>query len=258
MFDKYAAYAQAVQSPVEDARFLRRVYRELTGNEPRTMREDFCGAFALCCEWAKLGKDKIAIGLDIDPEALSYGHTHYKSSLTSDEQSRVIAYERDVLRAKVKSADIICALNFSYFIFHAREQLRSYFKSCREALKRNGLLVVDIFGGTQCTHPSIDTKRIAGLQYFWEQKTFDPISNRAQFYIHFKTKDGQKFNRAFSYDWRMWGIPEIRDLMTEVGFKEIAIYCEGTRRDGSGNGRFTRQERTEAGEVWVAYIIGRR
>ncbi len=81
-FDKHAAYALAVQSPKEDARFLRRVYRELRGKEARILREDFCGTFALCCEWVKANGDSSAFGLDIDPAPIEYGSCNYLSALT--------------------------------------------------------------------------------------------------------------------------------------------------------------------------------
>ena len=111
-FDKYAAYALSVQSPKEDARFLRRIYRDVNSSEPALMREDFCGAFALCCEWVKLDQGKRAIGLDIDPEALFYGSDHYLPLLTDSAKSRLKTLQNDVLRSAAPKADIICALNF--------------------------------------------------------------------------------------------------------------------------------------------------
>ena len=32
--------------------------------------------------------------------------------------------------------------------------------------------------------------------------------------------------RAFTYDWRFWTLPEIRELMTEAGFRETRVYVE--------------------------------
>ena len=49
-FDKFKYYGQAVQSPDADAEFLQN-YQEIKGKKPTVMREDFCAAFALCCEW---------------------------------------------------------------------------------------------------------------------------------------------------------------------------------------------------------------
>ena len=116
-FDKYAAYSRAVQAPREDVRMLRGMYREIVGHEPNVMREDFCGAFALCCEWVKLGIKKEAIGIDLDPEALAYGRSHNLSALPISEQSRIRTLKSNVLSSVVPKAELICALNFSYNIF---------------------------------------------------------------------------------------------------------------------------------------------
>ena len=257
-FDKYAAYASSVQSPREDARFLRKVYRDLNHCEPADMREDFCGAFALCCEWVKLDDHKHAIGLDIDPEALHYGRSHYQPLLSASAESRLKTFERDVLRPSAPRADIICALNFSYFTFKDRSQLLRYFDNCHSSLNSKGLFIVDVFGGPRCEYPSVETKRTAGLTYFWEQESYDPINNHAQFYIHFKPKNGRKRSRVFGYNWRMWSIAEIRDIMLEVGFKDVVVYWEGTARNGTGSGKYYQKNRGEPCEVWLAYVVGLR
>ena len=257
-FDKYEAYAKSVQAAGKEARFLRVLYRNINKSEPKIMREDFCGTFALCCEWAKLGAEKRAIGLDIDPEPLAYGTQNYLPKLNDAARSRVTIMERDVLKPGAPKADIICALNFSYFAFHERETLLKYFTECRKALKPGGLLAVDTFGGPQCGEPSIDRKRLPGFTYFFEQEMFDPINNRTRFSIHFKPKNGRIRKRAFVYDWRMWSIPEIRDIMQDAGFKDPQVYWEGTARNGGGSGTFNRKDRGEPCQVWVAYVVGRR
>jgi SAM-dependent methyltransferase len=256
-FDKYEAYARSVQSPREDARFMRLVYRNLNKNEASIMREDFCGTFALCCEWVKLDESKRAIGLDIDPEPLAYGTTNYFSELLPSQRTRIKTLQRDVLVRHTTKSDIICALNFSYFCFHERATLLRYFKACRHSLRSNGLFIVDAFGGPQHGEPSLDKKRLPGLTYFFEQENFDPINNRTRFSLHFKPKDGRTHKRAFTYDWRMWSIPEIRDVMLDAGFKGVEVYWEGTARDGRGSGRFNRKAKGEPCQVWVAYVVGR-
>lgn len=94
-----------------------------------------------------------------------------------------------------------------------------------------------------------------GYSYYWDQDCFDPITNEAQFYIHFKRRGEAKRQEVFSYDWRMWSIPELRDLLVEVGFSATYVYWEGSDKNGEGNGIFTRAERGEECEAWVAYIV---
>ncbi len=255
-FDKYRAYSEAVQSPYNDVRFLRRVYRELVGAEPTVMKEDFCGTFALCCEWAKLGKEYRAIGLDIDPEPIEYGKSHYLHLLSPSAQSRVKILKKDVLSPLSTKVDITCALNFSYFAFHERATLLKYFSSVRKTLTKNGLFIVDIFGGPDYGTVYVDTKRLTDFVYTFEQEYFDPISNRTRFRIHFTPRNSRPIKNAFTYDWRMWSIPEIKDLMKEAGFKDTVVYWEGTARNGRGSGEFHKRSKGESCSIWVGYVVG--
>jgi SAM-dependent methyltransferase len=255
-FDKFAAYHNSVQCPKDDVRFLRRVYRDVNGSEPSVLREDFCGTFAICCAWVRLDQDKKAIGLDIDKNTLDYGKKHYLSQLSESQRSRVHTLHKDVLSYSGEKADIDCALNFSYYIFHSRKTLLRYFKSCRRSLRPGGIMIIDSFGGPKCGESSVEIKRLPGLTYYWEQEDFDPINNRARFYIHFKPRGGQKHMRAFSYDWRMWTIPELRDVMIDAGFRDVLVYWEGTAADGSGNGKYHRRKTGDSSQAWIAYIVG--
>jgi hypothetical protein len=54
----------------------------------------------------------------------------------------------------------------------------------------------------------------------------------------------------------MWSIPEVRDVMLDAGFDDVAVYWEGTGRNGRGSGKFHRRERGESCSIWVAYVVG--
>jgi hypothetical protein len=260
-FDKYHFYMASVQSPEADAEFLRNRYREIRGRDPVTLREDFCGTFALCCEWTKLGKKYAAIGVDIDPEPIEYGQREYLALLKKPEQGRVEICQADVLKSKLPAADISCSLNFSYFCFKDRQVLRDYFAQTLKGLKRGGIHVLDCFGGAKCHEPNEEETFFedSKFSYFWDQDTFNPINNYSQFYIHYKRKGEKKRERVFSYDWRMWSIPELKDILLEVGYRDVGVYWEGTDEDGDGNGLFTRtDDPREECEAWVAYIVAEK
>lgn len=255
-FDKYAVYTRAVQAPEYDAKFLRQVYRELVNSEPALFREDFCGTHALACEWVKLADSMHAVGIDIDPEPLMYGTEHHAALLTASQRKRLKTMQGDVLHARLAKADVACAFNFSYFCFHSRQTLVHYFSRVRRSLRSQGIFVVDIFGGPDHAEPSMDIRSISGMKYYFEQEYFDPVSNRTRFHIHFHPKGGRMRKRVFSYDWRMWSIPEIREAMVDAGFDDTVVYWEGTGREGRGNGRYRRREKGESCQVWTAYIVG--
>lgn len=254
-FDRYAHYLQAVQSPEIDCQFITRTYKELRKRKPTIMREDFCGTFKICCEWVKQNRTNRAIGIDLDPEPLAYGHANHVSHLTEDQQQRLLTVQDSVMTARVDKADVIAALNFSYFFFKSRLMMRQYFARARKGLKKDGILILDAFGGPACQEYCEDKTLIdKQFYYFWEQVNFDPVTNEALFHIHFQRKGEAKRKRVFTYDWRMWSIPEIRDCLMEAGFHRTHVYWEGTTRTGEGNGVFTRAEKGEECEAWVVYI----
>lgn len=255
-FDKYELYNEAVQSAAEDVKFYRKVYKQIRkGKKPTVLREDFCGAGAISCEWVKLDKELRSCGLDLDREPMEYGRENYISKLNLEQQNRVVLIKKDVLTYNLPAADIAVAVNFSYFFFKKREILKRYFENVYKSLNQNGLFVVDIFGGTQCADSIEDKTKHKKFTYYWDQKNFDPITSEAYFEIHFGYK-GKKHKGVFSYDWRMWTIREIRELMLEVGFQDTKVYWEGTKKDGSGNGEFTATEKGESCLSWIAYIAG--
>lgn len=254
-FDKYALYTEAVQSPDTDVEFVRDTYKELKKKLPVTFREDFCGTFITCCEWVKLNKNFKAIGVDLDPEPLSYGRERYLPKLKPDQIKRVTLLEGDVLSPKLPKADVVMAANFSYFVFKTRDRMKQYFKNVLGGLNKDGLFIIDCFGGSLCYDANEESTKNRKFTYYWEQEDFDPVANRAQFYIHFRLKNGKKYERVFSYDWRLWSIPELRDILEEVGFSKVHIYWEGTKRDGTGDGNFKNAVVGEACDSWVAYLV---
>lgn len=255
-FNKYELYSQAVQSAEGDVKFYRKIYREIRkGKNATILREDFCAAGAISCEWVKLDKKNKSCGLDLDQEPMNYGRAHYISKLNKDQQSRIALIKKDVLTKGLPTADISVAVNFSYFLFKKREILKKYFKNVYDSLNKDGLFVLDIFGGTQCTDAIEDKTKHKNFTYYWDQKNFDPVTNEAYFEIHFGFK-GKKYENVFNYDWRMWSIPEIKEIMLEVGFQDTKVYWEGTSKKGEGNGVFLPVKKGEACLSWIAYIAG--
>ena len=204
----------------------------------------------MCCAWVKAGPDQRAIGVDLDSEPLTYGTKNYLSQLRPEAQKRVQILQMNVMNPKLPPADIVCALNFSYFILKTRDELKHYFQSVYKTLNRRGLFVVTPSAGQNAGKP---TRKYAhpedGYTYYWEQGYFDPISHESKFHIHFKRPGEVKRQRVFTYDWRVWSIAEIRDLMAEVGFKETHVYWEGTDKNGDGNGIFRRSNKGEECEA---------
>lgn len=253
-YDKYKLYSAAVQSPETDVVFLRDTYKELRKKAPESMREDFCGTYALSCEWVKLNPKHRAVGVDLDPEPIAYGTEHYYSKLKLDQRLRLEILNANVMDPNLPKVDLVAAMNFSYFIFKSRSAIMEYFKNVLRTLNKDGIFILDLFGGSLC-HDAIEEKtKRKGFTYYWDQKNFDPVTNFAEFAIHFKLDGGKKQLDQFTYDWRMWTIPELREILAEVGFKKTHVYWEGTNKQGGGDGVFKRVDKGESCQSWIAYI----
>ncbi len=257
-FDKYWHYRHSVQSPDIDVRFIRNCYRSLKKKSGYVFREDFCSTFSLSCEWVKMGKLYKASAVDIDKKPLQYGRENNLTELNEHQKSRIQLIHSSVLNPNITKADIIAALNFSYFALKKREELKKYFLNCLKSLNTKGILVLDCFGGSECFQANEEQVNHGSFIYYWDQKNFDPVSHHSVFHIHYKRRGEKKRKRVFSYDWRLWTIPEIRDLLLEAGFRKTHIYWEGTNKKGEGNGRFVRKKTGEECESWVAYIISEK
>lgn len=65
--------------------------------------------------------------------------------------------------------------------------------------------------------------------------------------------------RAFSYDWRMWTLPEIREIMGEAGYSNATVYWEGTEEGTEeGDGNFEPAVEGEADPAWIAYVVAEK
>ncbi len=106
------------------------------------------------------------------------------------------------------------------------------------------MLLLDAYGGADSQRTSEETREVDDdFDYVWDQHRFDPIHHHVTNFIHFEFPDGSRIKRAFRYDWRLWSIPEIRELLQEAGFYKSEVYWEGTDREtGEGNDVFSPRE----------------
>ncbi len=258
--DIHELYEHSVQNVENEIEFLQKTFTSLTGRTAYLYREDFCGTASASCEWVKQGSEYQAIGVDIDGSVLDWGRKNRIAKLPLEDQARVRLMESDVLTVETPKVDLLAAFNFSYWIFEERATMLRYMRTCRDALKDDGVLFMDMFGGPESfeeTKEKTKHKKL-GFTYIWHQAEFHPITNHMQCYIHFKFKDGSKIKKAFSYAWRLYTAPELRDLLLEAGFSNVTVYWEGEDEDGEGNGEFLPDAKGEADLAWIAYIVAEK
>ncbi|MBT8130869.1 MAG: class I SAM-dependent methyltransferase [Gammaproteobacteria bacterium] len=256
--DKHLLYEESVQNVEEEIKFLEQVYFDLRKRPAQTLREDFAGTTAAACEWIRNGDDRRAWAVDIDADVLSWGRQRHVNKLNAEQQQRIELVEGDVLEVNTPLSDMIVAFNFSYFIFKTRDTLRAYFERARKNLQPDGMFMLDCFGGSEAYEECEEDTELDDFTYVWDQDCFDPISANLQCFIHFHFPDGSKMRKAFEYDWRLWTLPEIRELLQEAGFSKSTVYWEGFDEDGEGNDDYKPAERGDADPAWIAYIVAER
>jgi SAM-dependent methyltransferase len=254
--ERHWLYQESVQSPEVHFSFFDRVYRERNGRPPYTIKEDFCGTALLAAEWVAYRRRNAAIGVDLDAPTLQWGMRNNIEKLTDEQRRRVHLVRGDVLHVTRPKVDLVVALNFSYNIFHTREALRAYFRAARRSLAPGGVFVCDMFGGWEAQKPMTERTRHRGFTYIWELERYDPLANFGRYHIHFEFRDGGGIRRAFTYDWRLWTVPEVQELLHEAGFDRVDLYWEGVdRRTGFGNSVFRKVKTATNSAGWIVFFV---
>ena len=148
--------------------------------------------------------------------------------------------------------DIVLAMNFSYWILHTRTGMRRYFEKVRDALVEDGVFFLDAYGGYDAFREMKETTGNDGFTYVWDQARYDPITGRQRCHIHFRFPDGSRIKDAFVYEWRLWTLPEIREILEGSG-ASVTSRCTGrepTSRPAKGTASSRRPStarRTPAG-----------
>lgn len=255
---RHELYETAVQDPAAEVAFIRDTYQAIRGRRPRILREDFSGPAGTACRWVQQGADYRALGVDIDPAVLDWGRRHRVARLSETQQRRITLIRADVLKARTEPVDVVAAFNFSYWIFKKRPLLRRYFRSVGKALRPDGLFFLDAFGGYDAFRV-LKERRVNGhFTYVWEQADYHPVTGDIRCHIHFRFPDGSRLRRAFTYDWRLWTLPEICEVLREAGFRRSTVYWEGDDGEGGGNGEFRAESRGEADRGWIAYVVAEK
>lgn len=252
--DKHELYQASVQDPDFEVDLASSFFKKRVGRKAMSLREDFCGTAYLCSRWVKSHKKRTATGVDFHPPTLRWGREHNIAPL-GKHADRVTLVEGDVRDPHPARHDVVMALNYSYFCFKERDALRGYFESVKGHLVEDGLFFMDLFGGWEAQQVMIEERKLRQFRYVWDQAKYNPITAEFLAYIHFEFADGSKMKRAFTYDWRLWTIAELRDLLAEAGFGYVECLWEDEDEDGEGNGHFRRRVNVQNDPGWNAYLM---
>jgi hypothetical protein len=257
--DRHHLYQESVQDTETEIDFIQETWEALRQRPAELLREDFCGTANTASEWVRRDAGHYAIGVDLDEEVLEWGELNNLSNLDDDQRSRIQLLHENVLHTDPGLADIVLAMNFSYYLFLTREELLEYFRCVHAGLMDDGILFLDAYGGYDAPREIEEKRECEGFTYIWEQASFNPIDASMTCHIHFEFPDRSRLDKAFSYHWRLWTLPEIRDLLIDAGFSDVTIYWEGTDEENNeGNGIYEPADTGDADPGWVCYVVAQR
>ena len=154
--------------------------------------------------------------------------------------------------------------------FHRRADLVAYLRAARAGLRTGGVLVLNALGGSGAERALVERTRKRGssapdgtwvkpFTYVWEQASFNAIDSRLLAWIHFEPRQGPRMLRAFTYDWRMWTLPELRDAVLEAGFRDFGVWSEGWHsKRRTHTGALVKRMNLENDDCWIAYCAAFR
>lgn len=251
--DKHELYQLSVQAPEHELEFIDKTFKKLFRKAPLTLREDFCGTALFCATWVKSHAERRAVGVDISKSTLAWGKAHNIDPL-GEPASRVTLLCDDVREKRRARFDVINAMNFSYSVFRTRDEMRRYFAAVRGGLGPSGMFVLDAYGGWESQEPMREPRKVAaGFTYVWDQNRFCPISHEVVNYIHFEFKDGTKLDKAFTYEWRYWTLPELTELLHEAGFQHVDVHWDVAPDDEEEQYKVLRRAENQPG--WLTYLV---
>jgi len=221
--DRHLLYQQAVQDVEAEIDFVENTWTDLRQRPAVLLREDFCGTAKTACEWVIRDETHHAIGVDMDIEVLEWGKSYNFAELEEDQIERIELLQENVLQTRPGLADIILAMNFSYYLFLTRDLLREYFINALDSLVSDGILFLDAYGGYEAPMVLTEPRECVDddgnpFTYIWDQASFNPIDSCMTCHIHFEFPDKSRMDKAFSYQWRLWTLPEIRGIFVRSRF----------------------------------------
>ncbi|MAS81351.1 MAG: SAM-dependent methyltransferase [Legionellales bacterium] len=255
--DKYICYEESVQCVESEIDFVDTTFIKLRKRMAKTLREDFCGTMNTSCEWINRRETNTSICVDLDENVLQWGKDNRLIKLTAEQKERITVVNDNVMTITTEPVDIVLAMNFSYWLLKERKLTIEYFKRIYKTLTDDGIFFLDAYGGYEAFQELKEKTKNNHCTYIWDQHKYTPVTGIAKNYIHFKFKDGSRMMKAFTYEWRVWTLPELTEMLFEAGFKPT-VYWEQADEDGEGNGVFIPETEGEADAGWIAYLVAEK
>ena len=130
--------------------------------------------------------------------------------------------------------------------------MKKYIRRVLKNLVSDGVFFLDCFGGSDSYRVLKEKTDVGDFKYIWDQASYNAVTADFLCHIHFQFPDRSKIQNAFSYDWRLWTLPEIQEILLESGFSEVRIYTQPWEDEDSEI--MAPVSEIEPDPAWVAYI----
>jgi len=216
--NRFDLYELCVQAPDSCARFV----DALLDGEPATIGEEFCGPASIARRYVALGDGRRAVATDFAAEPIEHAKVRVTEDLPAELHGEIEFHVKDVLEEDAPVRALV-ALNFALCELHTRSELLGYLKHARSRFVEGGggVYLADLYGGVNAMYAgayevSFETED-GDVGYEWKQVSADPLTARVRNEINFTLLDGERMERAFEYDWRLWTPAELAEAFVEIG-----------------------------------------
>jgi len=118
-------------------------------------------------------------------------------------------------------------------------------------LNPGGVMVLEQYAGPEACMTGSDIIELDDdLIAIWEQESFNAVTHQGINYLHFRSADGQPVAKPFVYDFRIWSLPELSDLLYEAGFGQLQFFQMG----GEVTGNLEACSSAEIQDHWTVHI----
>ncbi len=239
---RHRLYEIAVQTPELDVEMLDRIGRRASGRAPLTLREDFSGTALLSACWVGSDDEREAVAVDLDRRVFAHARASHVRALEED-ADRLELVLGDVRALSCRTFDVIAAMNSSWALFDD-DALVEYARNACRCLEERGVLVLELFGGSEMRAVLTREHRHEGFTYVWEQRAFDAARSVLDARIHFVLDDGRALRDAFAYRFHLRSLSALERLLAEAGLTRAELLIEG--RDG----RYRRRTTEPRASLW--------
>jgi len=219
---------------------------------------------------------------EVDEGRVVLGRRRGQREEEDDDEEEAAETAAPVADLRRRRADLILTLNYSLCLLYTRADAVRYLRHALAALKEGepsaaagdddddnekestGILMLDLLGGHTAERAGLVLARrnlSTGARFRWEQARYDPLARRLRSHLRLLGegkgaagggkggKGGAEPVATFTYDWRLWTLPDAIELLREAGHSgDVRVWVRRMREDDGGRTVRREEEGSSASE----------